>query len=234
MPKLIDLTGKTFGRLTIIQRDFSKPSRKAMWLCKCTCGKQVIVGSDHLRSGHSKSCGCLQKEKAANVMRTIQPKGVATIANDLTNQKYGLLTVLEYSHTNNKKRIWKCQCECGNIIYVTGSNLVTRHTSSCGCLKTSQGEYQIEKLLKENNFIFVKEKTFDDCVNIIEFDGRQHFESIPEWGGEKGLSETQYRDSIKNNYCLANNIPLIRIPYVHLDNLSVDDILLDKTKYRVV
>lgn len=248
MPKLIDLTGKTFGRLSVIQRDFSKSSRKAMWLCKCACGKQVIVSGDHLRNGHSKSCGCLQKEKAANMMRTIQPKGVAMITNDLTNQKYGLLTVLEYSHTSNKKRIWKCQCECGNITYVAGSDLVTRHTSSCGCLKTSQGEYQIEKLLKENNFIFVKEKTFDDCVNkiklrfdfyvnnlyIIEFDGRQHFESIPEWGGEKGLSETQYRDSIKNNYCLANNIPLIRIPYTHLDNLSVDDILLDKTKYRVV
>ena len=36
MPKLIDLTGRTFERLTVIQRDFSKPnSKKAMWLCKC-------------------------------------------------------------------------------------------------------------------------------------------------------------------------------------------------------
>ena len=141
MPPLIDLTGKKFGRLTVIRRDFTKPSRKAMWLCVCDCGKELIVGGDHLRSGHSKSCGCLQKEKAANTMRTVQPQGTATISNDLTGQKYGLLTVLNYSHTSNKKRIWKCQCECGNITYVSGSDLVTRHTSSCGCLRASQGEY---------------------------------------------------------------------------------------------
>lgn len=72
MPKLIDLTGKTFERLTVIKRDFSKPNnKKAMWLCKCQCGKEVIVGGDHLRNGHTKSCGCLQKEKAAISIKSI-------------------------------------------------------------------------------------------------------------------------------------------------------------------
>ena len=248
MPKLIDLTGKTFGRLTVIQRDFSKSSRKAMWLCYCKCGKEVVVSGDHLRSGHSKSCGCLQREKAAITMKDIQELGTAAITKDLSNHRYGLLTVLEYSHTNNQKRFWKCQCDCGNITYVSTSDLITGHTSSCGCLKSSRGEYEIEKLLKENGLTFIKEKTFDGCIDkiklrfdfyvnnsyLIEFDGRQHFESIPEWGGDITLIETQRRDAIKNNYCFNNNIPLIRIPYTHLNDLAFEDLLLEKTKYRVV
>lgn len=168
------------------------------------------------------------------------------ITNDLTNQKYGLLTVLGYSHTNNKKRIWKCKCECGNITYVTGSDLVTRHTSSCGCLKTSQGEYQIEKLLKENNFILVKEKTFDNCVNkiklrfdfyvnnsyIIEYDGRQHFiQGNGVYDNREKFMKTRQHDYIKNNYCFQHNIPIIRIPYTELDNLTIEMLQVETSKF---
>ena len=249
MPKLIDLTGKTIERLTVIQRDFSKPnSKKAMWLCKCQCGKEVIVGGDHLRSGHTKSCGCLQKEKATISMKSVQSRGVDAIKKDLVGNQYGLLAVLEYSYTKNKKRYWKCQCECGNIAYVSGSDLITNHTSSCGCLKSSKGEHMIEKLLNEHNVNFIKEKTFKDCVDkiklrfdffidnsyLIEFDGRQHFESIIEWGGKEALLETQKRDKIKNDYCNSHNIPLIRIPYTKLKTLCIEDLVLDKTNYRVV
>lgn len=248
MPPLIDLTNQRFERLLVIQRDFSKNSRKAMWLCRCDCGAEIVVGGDHLRNGHTKSCGCLQKEKSSVIMKTIQPQGVATMLNDLTNKKYGLLSVIEYSHTHNKKRFWKCQCECGNITYVSGSDLTTRHTSSCGCLKSSQGEYKIGKILSENNIPFIKEKTFDGCADkiklrfdfyvdnsyLIEFDGRQHFESIEEWGGQASLEATQKRDSIKNKFCKDNNIPLIRIPFTKLDNIILDDLLLEKTEYRVV
>ena len=248
MPKLIDLTNQRFERLLVIKRDFSKQSRKAMWLCRCDCGQEIVVGGDHLRSGHTKSCGCLQKEKAAIAMKKIQPYVADSIKNDLVGQKYGLLTVIEYSHNKNKRRIWKCQCDCGNIVFVSGSDLVTYHTSSCGCLKTSRGEYAIEKLLTENNIPFTREQTFDKCIDkiklrfdfyvnnsyLIEFDGRQHFESVEEWGGYSNLEETQKRDAIKNKFCQDNNIPLIRIPHTQLNALTVDDLLLEKTKYRVV
>lgn len=58
-----DLVGKKFGRLTVIERDFSVKSRKAHWVCKCDCGNIKTIRSDSIQA-QTQSCGCLQKEKA--------------------------------------------------------------------------------------------------------------------------------------------------------------------------
>lgn len=61
MPKLIDLSGQRFGRLTVIERaDSSKGKTK--WLCKCECGKETVVFASNLTRGIAKSCGCLRNE----------------------------------------------------------------------------------------------------------------------------------------------------------------------------
>jgi hypothetical protein len=62
MGKFIDLTGQKFGRLIVIKRVENNNSNRPRWLCKCICGKYTIVDSNHLKSNHTKSCGCLQKE----------------------------------------------------------------------------------------------------------------------------------------------------------------------------
>jgi len=65
MGKLIDLTGKKFGRLTVIKRSYpNKNWKDPNWLCKCECGTEKIIGGTHLRDGHIKSCGCLAGNKA--------------------------------------------------------------------------------------------------------------------------------------------------------------------------
>lgn len=63
MSKLIDLTGKKFGRLTVIKRSGSNRDGSAMWLCRCECGIEKIVRGTDLKNGKTKSCGCFQKEK---------------------------------------------------------------------------------------------------------------------------------------------------------------------------
>jgi hypothetical protein len=55
--------GQKFGRLKIIERDGSKDNR-AMWRCLCDCGKVVVVSGKLLRNGHTRSCGCLQRDTA--------------------------------------------------------------------------------------------------------------------------------------------------------------------------
>lgn len=60
-PGLINLLGKTFGRLTVISYG-GRIKRKTGWNCRCTCGKELSVNSDKLRSGKTQSCGCLQRE----------------------------------------------------------------------------------------------------------------------------------------------------------------------------
>jgi len=63
MSRYIDLQGKNFGRLKVIKLKGKNKYRAMLWECKCNCGKKVIVQSGHLRSGSTKSCGCLDIEK---------------------------------------------------------------------------------------------------------------------------------------------------------------------------
>lgn len=61
MPKLIDLTGKKFGHLTVLNRATNAKNGHARWECQCDCGNPsiVIVDGVHLRDGHTISCGCV-------------------------------------------------------------------------------------------------------------------------------------------------------------------------------
>src|SRR6185437_3470244 len=77
----INLTGQRFGLLTVVRRSPNNtPSGQAKWECSCECGGKAITTSTTLRSGHTKSCGCLVKEacKAMGVsMRTHGSTGTA-------------------------------------------------------------------------------------------------------------------------------------------------------------
>lgn len=63
MFKLIDLTGKKFNKLKVLKNMGKNENRKYFWLCKCECGKEIIVKGDNLKNGHSKSCGCYKLER---------------------------------------------------------------------------------------------------------------------------------------------------------------------------
>ena len=76
MPKKIDLTGQPFGRLIVIREYGRDKHGNVLWLCRCLgkngndCGKEVVVRGDHLRSEHTKSCGCLSSEQIASLNTT--------------------------------------------------------------------------------------------------------------------------------------------------------------------
>ena len=63
MSKLIDMTGKWFGRLTVIGiSERRSKGNNAYWVCKCDCGNTVSVVGSSLRNGTTKSCGCIRSE----------------------------------------------------------------------------------------------------------------------------------------------------------------------------
>lgn len=62
-----DLTGMKFNRLTVLRLLERTPRRRYVWLCKCDCGNDVKVTSEHLKSGHTKSCGCWNRERISKV-----------------------------------------------------------------------------------------------------------------------------------------------------------------------
>ena len=57
-----DLTGKKFGRLTVKEKDTKKSKGRNYWICECDCGNIKSIRTDALTCGHTKSCGCLNKE----------------------------------------------------------------------------------------------------------------------------------------------------------------------------
>lgn len=241
-----DLTGKKFGKLTVLEKTEKRTrNRNIIWKCKCECGNICEISGDSLSKG-TKSCGCLQKEKASEL-------GKAG-GYDLTNCRFGKLIPLKLLENKNE-RTWLCRCDCGNLCEVKAKNLLRYKVSSCGCLKKSLGEYIIENILKENNINFVAQYHNDTCKfldtnyyayfdffvdnkYIIEFDGEQHFNpqcfnNLSQLKAKNNFKKTQEHDEYKNQWCKQNNIPLIRIPYTHLKKLCLEDLLLETSDFIV-
>lgn len=137
MSRLIDLTGQTFGRLTVLSRaeDFISPSgsRTTQWLCECSCekGKTKVINGSSLKRGLTQSCGCLQKEKTSE-SKLIDMTGWVMKEHGVPDSR---LTVIRRSERQTgKDAIWLCECECGNTTVVSGGHLKDGHTKSCGCL----------------------------------------------------------------------------------------------------
>lgn len=169
----------------------------------------------------AKSCGCKMYEREAE---------------DLSNQRFGILTAIRRSKNNTlpsgqQQTIWECKCDCGSVVYVRAATLKNGDTRSCGCIK-SHGERLVSEALVRNHIEYIKEYTFADCRNqkgnrvkfdfalfkehkligLIEYQGEQHF-SPPKrtpWFGQLQREET---DQLKRDYCLTHNIPLFEIRY---------------------
>lgn len=134
------------SRVTVIKRieDYISPSgrHEPQWECLCECGNIFTSTSKKLRSGDTRSCGCLLKESVRN--RTFK---------DLTGQKIGKLTVLyrenDRTYKNGYHRtIWHCVCDCGNEKDVRATDLVSGAIKSCGCLP-KQKTFHLNKSLRK-------------------------------------------------------------------------------------
>lgn len=68
MSKFADLTGQKFGRLTVVGYHSRNKHNHIRWLCKCVCDEETVVAGGCLKSGNTKSCGCLHKEIVSNML----------------------------------------------------------------------------------------------------------------------------------------------------------------------
>lgn len=240
---ITSLVGKTFGRLTVLERDLSKPighGEGSYWICQCSCDNKTIVSISHaqLTTKKTQSCGCLRKELLTQ--RNIK---------DITGQRFGMIVAREQLNQKNNHNcyLWRCECDCGNKNYVVSTeDLLSGKIHSCGCNKRSYGEQLITKILTDNNIQFISQYVFPELKGVnngylkfdfaitapdfqlIEYDGEQHFKAIEHWGGEKAFKERQTNDQLKNDYCKVHNIPLKRIPYTELNHITIENIISDK------
>ena len=66
MSTLIDISGKTFNRITVIKRAQGIKSSRPKWVCHCSCGREFLAEAYRIMVGKTKSCGCFQRECIAN------------------------------------------------------------------------------------------------------------------------------------------------------------------------
>lgn len=67
----MDLVGQKFGRLSVIARTDNSKSSKTRFICRCECGKEVVVVGSNLRSGNTTSCGCFRKEQLSAISKAV-------------------------------------------------------------------------------------------------------------------------------------------------------------------
>lgn len=96
MSRFKDLSGTTFGRLTVVKRSFpdGKSKKRTYWECKCTCGKTKVINGCSLVSKATVSCGCYNSERAAlNGLTIKEPIPYGTVFNRIKCQarKRGLV-----------------------------------------------------------------------------------------------------------------------------------------------
>jgi hypothetical protein len=150
-----DLTGKRFGKWTVINITEERGSEGSIkWKCRCDCGKERLVSSRSLCRGDSTNCGCVRNEKAK--------KMCAEKKKDLSGKRFGKLTVIgDSGKRKHAQVVWHCRCDCGEKAYVTGANLKSGRTLSCGCLLSET----IKKTLLEVQDKNLKEGTNLLCLN---------------------------------------------------------------------
>lgn len=214
-----NITGKRFGRCVAIRRlDDGK------WQCQCDCGNIFATSLTHLMSGHTKSCGCFRSDNTRQMKRA-----------DLVGQKFTKLTPLRVAyvqkHPNGSTNaMWVCKCDCGNYTIVAAQELLSGGIKSCGCLGSSFGEYEIERILKEKNIDFEREYTFSDLsyqrplrfdfaifdkqqlLFVLEFQGPQHFSEYSK-STNFGQLQRDVTDNLKKDYCEKHNIKLYEITF---------------------
>lgn len=140
-----DIVGNHYGKWKVSEYR-GKHGKEQVYHCVCSCGNEKDVIRRSLLSGRSKSCGCTRHEPKSD-------------RENIVGNKYGRLTVLEFSHSTAKGLYYKCQCECGNIVVLQKSHLLHYPNITCGdCPKVVEEDNYLRYICANgDSFIFDRE-----------------------------------------------------------------------------
>jgi hypothetical protein len=178
---------------------------------------------EHISGSGCKKCG-IEKTKAFTVL------GIDKFiekSNKIHNNKF------DYSKVNYINSYSKVEIICpkhGSFLQKPNDHISSK--AGCPICKESKGERLVSSILTDYNINFVPQKSFSDLKHIrllyydfylpelnmcIEYDGEQHFKPILYWGNEQEFKELQLKDKLKTEYCISNNISLLRLTYKDSD-----------------
>lgn len=146
-----DLTGKDIGFLHINNIEYDHKHRhERIWNCSCICGNNICLKERSIlrESNSPKSCGCVHA------------------GNYLVGKRFGKLTVIEYCGKENGDLLWKCRCDCGNIICKKSHQLKRNKRSGCdACI------HNVEYIKKENYYeCLIKDKNITFYIDLEDYE----------------------------------------------------------------
>lgn len=110
-----DLAGRRFGKLVAVERIGAR-NGSPLWRCQCDCGLALEATSRELTGGLVTDCGCGQE------------KGTVREGN-----RFGQLIVIgPTSERKDGSPVWRCACDCDNVVYATEADLLAGNLTSCG------------------------------------------------------------------------------------------------------
>lgn len=149
LSKIKDITGEKYNKLTAIKYIGKTKNGSAIWLWKCDCGNEKEIIANSVKTGNTKSCGCLKKEQNKNNLKHK--------IKDISNKRFGFLTAIKYAGSCPSGAQWECICDCGNKTTVSLSHLESGITKSCGCY------------VARNNFLKIKNSNLEkDILNNMK------------------------------------------------------------------
>lgn len=199
-----DYTGLRFGRLIVVRDTGMRKFGRVVWECQCDCGNTVNVSSIQLTNGNTKSCGCLRRDTASELRRP-----------DISGKRFGRLVAESYAgHASNGRALWRCACDCGNIVTVTAKNLMNGNTRSCGCLKIDTTRERVTKFHTQaekhlgNIWNGIKTRCYNENHHTYGNYGARGIEMCQEWR-EDSVKFVEW--ALANGYTEGSGLTIERI-----------------------
>lgn len=217
-----------FGNLYDYSRvKYINSHQKVEIMCK-KHGSFLICPKEHINQ--KQGCPKCGKISMSNKLR----KDIKILLNQFNNLNGDLYDYSNVNYVNNNQKI-DIICKKHGLFKQSPKS----HLRGDGCpkCKSSKGERNIMYFLEKNNIDYIYQKTYYDCISTIgnklkfdfylpdynicvEYDGEQHFKPIDYFGGVESFNRQRERDITKNNYCLENNIKLIRLSFKDYDKIE--------------
>lgn len=242
---------KNYTFIEIYYNDKNIPYLK--YICNKHSDKERIIAVRDLNHGSScYECGLDKLRKAFKFSYSF-------IKSEFEKEGYKLISK---TYKNAHQELQYVCDKHPNIVQTTTYDYFKQGARCKYCVGASSGELKLQNYLEKNNIPFIKQKSFKDCkiinalcfdfaiidnytdrniLGLIEVDGAQHFEPVDfagkgkEWATER-FEFTQKSDNIKNEYCVKNNLELLRINYSNSEILEseVNDFIKDKCKLNIL
>lgn len=207
MGKVVDLTGKRFGRLTVISLGKKLPNGLSTWMCQCDCGKTKEARGALLRKGATQSCGCLNRE------RVIETNKSRRVCREEDKRLHNIWALMKYRCNTKSSPDYPLYGARGIIVCPewTDSFAAFRDWAFASGYrddltidrKDTNGNYCPENC----RWATAKEQALNRRDNVfIEIDGEK--KAVTEWAKEYGIDPSTIYHRLKNGWDPENAVKM--------------------------